>query len=103
MSRRDEVEAEKWTIDRGDLAIGRFRLQCTSPHDIAKWHNEKVRTLAAEVDQRDATITALLEMLRPEPKINYECRFVDFCKHEDRRKLLELLHARALEIAWRTE
>lgn len=88
MSRRDEVEAEKWTIDRGDLAIGRFRLQCTSPHDIAKWHNEKVRTLAAEVDQRDATITALLEMLMPE-------KHRPSWEHE--------AYARALEIAGRTE
>lgn len=99
MSRRDEVEA----------IATKMREAGESPFDDTEWDtlfDDAVAlslTLAAEVDQRDATITALLEMLRPEPKINYECRFVDFCKHEDRRKLLELLHARALEIAWRTE
>jgi len=64
MSRLEEVEADKWAVDRGDLAIGRFRLQCASPNDIAQWHNDKCRTLAAEVDARDAVIKELLEILR---------------------------------------
>lgn len=102
MSRREEVEADKWSVDRGDLAIGRFRLQCTSPHDIAKWHNDKVRTLADEVDERDAVITKLLAMLEPgvsPPKSHTSCDCVECRCH----KINEERHARACEIAGRKE
>ena len=79
MSRRDEVEAEIISAD-GQYCDGAW----IGPESL----RHLVRTLAAEVDQRDATITVLLEMLGPE-------KHRPSWEHE--------AYARALEIAGRTE
>lgn len=89
MSRLEEVEARlAHTVDSG-----------WPSSDAAAEYRHLSRTLAAEVDARDATITALLEMLRPkgEPmKYMLGDQKVD---HDPAARV----YARALEIAGRAE
>lgn len=43
---------ERWSVDRGDIAVGNFRLTSGSPRELVGWHN-------ADCDAYEATIAAL--------------------------------------------
>lgn len=94
MSRRDEVEKDIVWIESGGLDA-----------ECEQWP-ELARTLADEVDERDAVITRLLAMLepddapKPEQYEGYDQLFRErSCRWNDSNKR----YARACEIAGRKE
>lgn len=91
MSRLEEVEASiKWIMSAGMTGGA-----------ITPNMRDLCRTLAAEVDARDAVIAEILAMLEPMPQEKfYTLRYAEDIIHED---CCRELHRRACEIAGRTE
>lgn len=57
----------KWTVDNGDIAVGRFRITSGSPREMVGWHNADIDALTAERDKWQ-------EIAQGEVEINVELR-----------------------------
>jgi len=53
---------ERWSVDRGDIAVGNFRLTSGSPRELVGWHNTDCDAYEARI----AELTAELARVKAE-------------------------------------
>lgn len=50
----------EWSVDNGDIAVGRFRITSGSPRELVEWHNRDIDALTAERDEWKRRCEAIL-------------------------------------------
>lgn len=93
--------SRQWSVDNGDIAVGRFRITSGSPRELVGWHNADITALEAERDEFRRRLEEVVAMLEPGemPKRTFFDFHETYMRHYSQWKLKSELHTNAVSIA----